>query len=58
MGASLVPGGGFGAVLLAALPIALTAGVAGALAELYSHKLEDNFAIPLAVAAATSLWTL
>lgn len=58
MGASLVPGGGTGAVLAAALPIALTAGVAGALAELYSHKLEDNFAIPLAVAAATSLWTL
>lgn len=58
LGSSLVPGGSWAALLAAALPIATTAGVAGALAELYSHKLEDNFAIPLAVAAATSLWTL
>ncbi len=42
------------ATLLAAAPLALVAGVAGAGVELVSNRLEDNFSIPLAVAAATA----
>ncbi len=39
----------------AALPMALVAGVAGGIAELYADRLEDNFLIPLVVAASTAL---
>lgn len=42
------------AALWAAAPLALAAGVAGAMVELVSNHLEDNLSIPLAVAAATA----
>jgi len=42
------------ATLWAAAPLALAAGVAGAVVELLSSHLEDNLSIPLAVAAATA----
>lgn len=41
--------------LVAALPMALVAGAVGAGVELVSNRLEDNFTIPLAVAASVAL---
>ncbi len=46
----LLPGLGIGAWLAAALPIAVVAGLSGAVAELFSDRLEDNLTITLAVA--------
>ena len=40
---------------LEALGVAVAVSTVGALAEIYSHKLDDNFTVPLAVAAAATL---
>ena len=42
----------------AALTIAGTASVAGAVVELFSQKIDDNLSVPLAAAAATALMAL
>ena len=51
----VAPGQGFGGALLAAMPLALVAGLAGAVTEALSDRLEDNLTITLAVAGAVSL---
>ncbi len=43
---------GFGSAPLAAVVVALVAGVAGALAELFSRRIDDNFSVPVLTAAA------
>ncbi|MCB9600878.1 MAG: hypothetical protein H6721_33135 [Sandaracinus sp.] len=43
---------GFGTPILTALVVALVAGVAGALAELLSRRIDDNFSVPVLTAAA------
>ena len=40
--------------MLKALGIAFAVSVVGAVAELYSHRLDDNFTVPLAVGAAAT----
>ena len=50
-GPTLAAAGGWAA----ALPVALVAGVAGGVAELFAERLEDNFLIPLVVSASTAL---
>ncbi len=46
----LLPGLGLAAWLARAVPIAVVAGLAGAVTETFSDRLEDNFTITLAVA--------
>ncbi|MCB9634420.1 MAG: hypothetical protein H6721_20040 [Sandaracinus sp.] len=43
---------GFGTPILTALVVALVSGVAGALAELLSRRIDDNFSVPVLTAAA------
>lgn len=43
---------GFGSAPLVAVVVALVAGVAGALAELFSRRIDDNFSVPVLTAAA------
>jgi dolichol kinase len=45
---------GHGVALPAAATLAVVAGVAGALTELWSTRLDDNFTIPVVVAAAVT----
>ncbi|MEZ4251204.1 MAG: hypothetical protein R3B99_23570 [Polyangiales bacterium] len=43
---------GFGTPIVTALVVALVSGVAGALAELLSRRIDDNFSVPVLTAAA------
>jgi dolichol kinase len=43
---------GFGVAPLTTILVAVASGVAGALAELFSRRIDDNFSVPVLVAAA------